>query len=94
MQKMARRKRHGSNQPIAWTDVWKRIRGIADRLDAPEEIRQAVRNEETAWRKEGDTMYIRIPDNLREYIELHMDEFKPAIWPFLLSHHCKKLIYD
>ena len=92
---MAKRKNSNRNQqPIAWTDVWKRIQDTVARLDAPEEIRQAALAGDTEWWTKGDTMYLFIPNELREYIELNMDEFKPILWPFLQSHHCSKLIYD
>lgn len=92
---MAHRKNRSSNsQPIAWLDVWEKIHGIVEKLNAPDDIRQASLSEDTWWHVKGDTMYIFIPDNLREYIELHMDDFKPVLWPFLTSHHCTKLIYE
>lgn len=92
---MIRKKNHSnSHQPIAWLDVWKKIQGIVTRLGAPDEIQKAALSDDTLWHVEDDTMYIFIPDNLREYIEQNMDSFKPVLWPFLLSHHCTKLIYE
>lgn len=92
---MAHRKNHSSNpQPIAWLDVWKKIQGIVTRLGAPDDIRQAAFSDDTEWWTKGDTMYLSIPEIIRDYIELHMDDFKPVLWPFLLSHHCTKLIYE
>lgn len=92
---MARRKNHNCNsrQPIAWPDVWKKIQGIVTRLNAPDGILDSVLTDETEWWIKGDNMYLSIPDNLRDYIELNMEHFKPVLWPFLLSHNCTKLIY-
>ena len=92
---MAKKKSRSSNQqPIAWLDVWEKIQDTVARLDAPDEIRRAALDDNTEWWTNGDTMYLFIPNELREYIELNMDEFKPILWPCLQSHHCSKLIYD
>lgn len=91
---MARKKNHTNNQrPMEWPDVWRRIQSNAKRLGASDDIQDAL-SESTSWRVAGEVMYIHIPERLCDYIELHMDEFKPILWPFLLSHHCNKLIYE
>ena len=88
---MTRRK--NNHQPVAWLDVWKKIQGTVMRLNAPDVVQQAALSVEIAWWTKGATMYLVIPDNLRDFIEQNMDYFKPILWPFMLSHHCTKLIY-
>ena len=92
---MTRRRHRNSNEnPIAWVSVWEEIQKALDKMNAPLPVRTAALSDFTEWRVRNDEMHLYIPDEVREYIERNMDVFKPILWPYILSHHCTRLIYD
>ena len=79
--------------PPQFLDMWKDI--VRSLADAPAEVMWAALDDGLKWKRESNGSYIlHCKQCLYEYIEHHMDIFKPIICKTYGMIHLQYVIYD
>ena len=59
----------------------------------PDDIRKCALSDRISYQRGGRYFILKCPEDLKDYIESHIDEVKPILWPFITSNKCEILKY-
>lgn len=74
--------------------MWQQIYTTARKLGAPVNTLRECLSDDIAWEKDESKLVICCADELREYLERHLDDFKPILWSFIKSQECKSIYFS